>query len=183
MSFFCGAKTKSKGTPCKRYVPEKGKRCHVHGGASTGPKTPEGKAKSKMNGTTHGFYVKGHTPEEIEYLKEYHRKEERETLDAELDVARILLRRAWIIAGEALGVEDPTEGLELVESKQTSEESTSSTVSRRRAEIIRKRPDLWLIVDRCLSRVGRLVEQKAKIMEVRELQGELDRIRERLPQL
>jgi hypothetical protein len=45
---LCGARTKA-GTPCRRRVAIKasgdwGKRCSKHGGLSTGPKTPEGRA-------------------------------------------------------------------------------------------------------------------------------------------
>lgn len=41
----CGARTRA-GSPCK-LAPVKGKkRCRLHGGLSTGPKTPEGKARS-----------------------------------------------------------------------------------------------------------------------------------------
>lgn len=46
----CGAKTR-KGTPCTAKVywpviwPEPSRRCRLHGGLSTGPKTPEGKDK------------------------------------------------------------------------------------------------------------------------------------------
>ena len=40
----CGAKTK-RGTPCRsRALPGK-RRCKYHGGASTGPRTPEGRAR------------------------------------------------------------------------------------------------------------------------------------------
>lgn len=41
----CGAKTR-KGTPCQRKGLGRGGRCPNHGGLSTGPKTPEGKARS-----------------------------------------------------------------------------------------------------------------------------------------
>ena len=41
---LCGARTR-KGTPCQaRALPGK-KRCKYHGGGSTGPRTPEGKAR------------------------------------------------------------------------------------------------------------------------------------------
>jgi hypothetical protein len=39
----CGAKTR-KGTPCKMLAGANG-RCRMHGGLSTGPKTPEGRAR------------------------------------------------------------------------------------------------------------------------------------------
>ena len=40
----CNAKTR-KGTPCQARGFGKGGRCKLHGGASTGPRTPEGKAR------------------------------------------------------------------------------------------------------------------------------------------
>lgn len=45
----CGAKTR-KGTPCKRRDIYQSDRCNLHGGLSTGPRTPEGKAKVALNG-------------------------------------------------------------------------------------------------------------------------------------
>lgn len=48
----CGAKTR-KGTPCQAkmlYTMKNGqRRCRNHGGLSTGPRTPEGKAKVLEN--------------------------------------------------------------------------------------------------------------------------------------
>jgi hypothetical protein len=44
----CGAKTRA-GTPCKRRDIYSSGRCRMHGGLSTGPKTPEGKAKVAIN--------------------------------------------------------------------------------------------------------------------------------------
>ena len=41
----CGAKTR-KGTLCKAPGNGKGGRCKLHGGMSTGPRTPEGKTRS-----------------------------------------------------------------------------------------------------------------------------------------
>jgi hypothetical protein len=52
----CGAKTRS-GEPCKQSAMQNG-RCRMHGGASTGPKTPEGKTRSRMGPYKHGFYTK-----------------------------------------------------------------------------------------------------------------------------
>ncbi len=50
----CGAKTR-KGTPCKTPAMANG-RCRMHGGKSTGPRTPEGLARSKKANWKHGFY-------------------------------------------------------------------------------------------------------------------------------
>jgi hypothetical protein len=44
-SFRCNAKTR-KGTPCRARGLGKGGRCKLHGGMSTGPRTPEGKARA-----------------------------------------------------------------------------------------------------------------------------------------
>lgn len=44
---LCGAKTR-KGTPCKALALPNG-RCRFHGGCSTGPKSPEGKARALAN--------------------------------------------------------------------------------------------------------------------------------------
>ena len=45
----CGAKTRA-GTPCKRTDLFHSGRCKFHGGTSTGPATPEGKALAALNG-------------------------------------------------------------------------------------------------------------------------------------
>jgi hypothetical protein len=44
----CGALTR-RGTPCQCKPLKPGGRCGLHGGLSTGPKTPEGKARSARN--------------------------------------------------------------------------------------------------------------------------------------
>lgn len=45
----CGARTRS-GTPCRRRDLYINGRCHLHGGASTGPLTTAGKKRSALNG-------------------------------------------------------------------------------------------------------------------------------------
>ena len=45
---LCGAKTR-KGAPCVRRVVPGRYRCPNHGGLSTGPRTPEGRARVAMN--------------------------------------------------------------------------------------------------------------------------------------
>lgn len=50
----CGAKTR-KGRPCRQPAMKNG-RCKMHGGLSTGPKTPEGLARSRRANWKHGRY-------------------------------------------------------------------------------------------------------------------------------
>lgn len=52
----CGARTRS-GSPCRGPAMANG-RCRMHGGKSTGPKTPEGKAKCAQANLKHGRYTK-----------------------------------------------------------------------------------------------------------------------------
>lgn len=52
----CGAHRKFDGQPCQNPAMPNG-RCRLHGGKSTGPKTPEGKARMRHAVTKHGLYV------------------------------------------------------------------------------------------------------------------------------
>ena len=51
----CGAKTRS-GAPCGKFPMEGKRRCRLHGGLSTGPKTPESRAAISAASTKHGRY-------------------------------------------------------------------------------------------------------------------------------
>ena len=51
--FTCGARTRA-GTPCKRRPDSRNGRCKLHGGASTGPKTEQGRRQSAENGRKGG---------------------------------------------------------------------------------------------------------------------------------
>ena len=53
----CGAKTR-KGTACQRPASKRNGRCRVHGGASTGPRTEEGRARISEANLRHGRYTK-----------------------------------------------------------------------------------------------------------------------------
>lgn len=53
----CGAKSKRSGLPCQAPAMRGKQRCRFHGGKSTGPKTVEGKKRSKEAGLKHGFYT------------------------------------------------------------------------------------------------------------------------------
>ncbi len=50
----CGARTR-RGTRCKAPAMANG-RCRMHGGMSTGPRTPQGLERSRIANYKHGFY-------------------------------------------------------------------------------------------------------------------------------
>lgn len=50
----CGAKTRA-GTTCRAAAMPNG-RCRMHGGPSTGPRTPEGIERIRASATKHGRY-------------------------------------------------------------------------------------------------------------------------------
>jgi len=140
-------------------------RCRLHGGASTGPKTRDGKLRSSH--PTHGIYSTALGVEEVTAV-------ERQgiTLVQELTVARVQLRRA-LLAWEKWNTTNP-EGLPADELVTTRNDRGEGTTVRRR------RPDLWGIIDRCLGRIGRLVEQHAKVEELRVIERRLDELTEKL---
>src|SRR5215204_6950874 len=51
----CGARRKRDGKPCCQPAMPNG-RCRVHGGLSTGPRTPEGLERSRRANWKHGHY-------------------------------------------------------------------------------------------------------------------------------
>ncbi|MGA2468667.1 MAG: HGGxSTG domain-containing protein [Thermodesulfobacteriota bacterium] len=53
----CGAKTRA-GTHCKNWGMPKNGRCRMHGGKSTGPRTPEGLERIRKANWKHGRYSK-----------------------------------------------------------------------------------------------------------------------------
>ena len=53
----CGAKTR-RGTACQRPANKKNGRCRLHGGASTGAKTQEGRARISAANLRHGKFTK-----------------------------------------------------------------------------------------------------------------------------
>jgi len=55
----CFAKTRQ-GTACENPAMNNRERCRMHGGKSSGPKTPEGKARAAAAHTTHGRRSRAH---------------------------------------------------------------------------------------------------------------------------
>ena len=55
----CLAKTR-RGSPCQNPVVTDRNRCRMHGGKSTGPRTPEGKARVIAAHTKHGRRSRAH---------------------------------------------------------------------------------------------------------------------------
>ena len=52
----CDAKTRS-GALCRKYPMKRKRRCRLHGGLSTGPRTAEGRARIAAAQFKHGRYV------------------------------------------------------------------------------------------------------------------------------
>ena len=52
----CGAKTR-RGTACRRPANKRNGRCRLHGGASSGPRTEQGRAKIAAANTTTGQHT------------------------------------------------------------------------------------------------------------------------------
>ena len=52
----CGAKTR-RGTACQRPGNKRNGRCRLHGGASTGPRTEDGRARISAANLRHGKYT------------------------------------------------------------------------------------------------------------------------------
>ena len=71
---LCGAKTRS-GHPCRKPALKRKRRCRLHGGASSGPKTAAGKARIANAQLKHGRYVNWRARREREkyYFREIRR--------------------------------------------------------------------------------------------------------------
>ncbi len=52
----CGAARRHDGQPCERAASRGRKRCALHGGASTGPRTEAGRERCREAATIHGYY-------------------------------------------------------------------------------------------------------------------------------
>jgi hypothetical protein len=73
----CGARTR-RGTSCQGPAMRHRRRCRLHGGLSTGARTPEGLARIRQAVTKHGWFTRA-AREERRQLRQLLR-ESRETL-------------------------------------------------------------------------------------------------------
>ena len=55
---ICKAKSKQSGRQCKNFATKGKQVCRIHGGKSTGAKTPKGKQRLKMASWKHGMRSK-----------------------------------------------------------------------------------------------------------------------------
>jgi hypothetical protein len=62
----CGARSKRTGKPCRGAAMPNG-RCKLHGGKSTGPRTPEGLERSRRANWKHGHFSLVITPSLADY--------------------------------------------------------------------------------------------------------------------
>jgi hypothetical protein len=141
---ICGAKNRQ-GLPCGK-PPMIGKnRCKLHGGAQKkGAERPQHK---------HGIYTESYSPEEMALLDALN--ERLGTVDDEINMTRIRLRRAQLAEQKFLA---EAGSLELVEIRQTTggEEPTTTTVE--------KIPDFHGIIDRLAGRLGSLMKLRAELI-------------------
>lgn len=94
MAKHCGAKTRA-GGKCKAPAMANG-RCRVHGGASTGPKTPD-VPTGNTRAVSHGFYSDALLAEE----RPLYERAEIGTLDDEIRLAKVKLFRFVKLANSA----------------------------------------------------------------------------------
>ena len=77
----CGAKTRS-GKPCAKYPMTGKRRCRNHGGASTGPKSEEGRQRISSAQLKHGRFVNWR---EKRRREKYHSEKIRKVINAARD--------------------------------------------------------------------------------------------------
>ena len=66
----CQAKSKRSGDQCRKAAMRGKMVCRTHGGASTGPKTPEGRQRCAEAKTIHGWETRGIRAKRDEKLRE-----------------------------------------------------------------------------------------------------------------
>ena len=90
----CGAKTRA-GLPCKRPASKGRVRCRLHGGASTGPRTMEGRARIASANTTHGLRTKAKLAESREKAQWHRRINLTLRMQIEMMIQQGFLPKRW----------------------------------------------------------------------------------------
>ncbi len=141
-------------------------RCIFHGGKSGAP-------PGNKNGEIHGIYAVGWTDAEKKTLPQL--VATIDTLQPELLVAKIQLARVQkkLRELEEHDDDDDEASPQALERTEMREERVGSQL---RESTTRRRPDYMLIQDRLLGRIGKLLEQQVKIVELKDLQQQLDKL-------
>ncbi len=92
----CGARCKRTGRPCQQpAMPNH--RCRLHGGKSTGPRTPEGLARLRRANTTHGLYAGPNHPDFGELPGPYWRDDELREIYRRGKISMRILKKAGLL--------------------------------------------------------------------------------------
>jgi len=164
----CGAKTRTsnKGDRCRLTAGQGTQhvgygRCKYHGGSTTGPKTPEGKAKSAQNSRIHGLYAAVLNPRETEYFNAF--SEAKDTgLEIEIYMLKAKImeylakwRLKWVAAAAKEG-DDMADIRTKVMYKES--EGNATATAYYHAGTIEDKPLM-----RALETLGRLIEKQARL--------------------
>ena len=126
--------------------------------------------KERLGLPKHQIYARYFTAGEVRELLEAEQGPITD-LSWEIVTARVTVTRAlklWL--EQQAGVEAPVhQKTQVLEKGGKGQRATQTTV--------RQYPDFWAVVDRVLGRVGHLVEQQARVAEVKDLAAELDQLR------
>lgn len=126
------------------------------------------------NAVKHGLYSKHYTAADVAFVAGIgNEDEELKSLDSEVMLAKVQLRRAWAAASQVL---DKPDMLEITEIRQFSDEFEQV-----KEEIVRKRPELWREVDRALRTVAQVVAARNAVQVVPDLEALVEEHRSRMP--
>lgn len=164
----CGAKSKNKkaGDRC-HMIAGMGTdhvghgRCKFHGGSSTGPKTPEGKAAVALNSVKHGFYSEALGDEEKDIYADLVNKNviglEHEIFMLKAKILSYL--KKWRAKWEATAAKEGPDQADRATKVLAKESEGNSTVTTYyHAGTIEDKPLI-----RALETLGRLVDKHAKL--------------------
>lgn len=151
----CGAKTRA-GGECQAPTVNGKSRCRRHGGASTGARSTEGKARIAKAATRHGIYGSTYTDTEIAMLPAL------EASIGQLDAEIVFVKAQLIRAGNAQkrAFEKDRDGLEVVKKhdRVASEFGPGD-------ETIRERVQYSAIIDRLAGRLESLERTRSQLID------------------